>query len=1231
MLTRLWRRMASVTTRNERLLLLFMCALLIGVAHFRSPFDGPYYLDVDIASSTNGTVQLFFDRGQGFRESDSVSLPLKESKTPARYRFPLIGQNFYGFRLDPNDRPGTYSITDAQFTGRDGSRNQRLPISDFNPLQQLHSMSGPLRSLTVVAPPGSNDPAIAITLRRPLVPTASSLVWSAGSYIATLLSGWLSLRWALSHIVTSKFTGTSLNWLLASGRRSVLFSRALLSRLVFMTLIAASPIVAASSYVLMYRASVFTFELQMESSVNGVVELYFNSGRGIRAEDSRQQPLMKSSVPVTYRFRLASGIYKGFRLDPNNAPGTFVVSGARIVNAKGLTQQTIDLESFEAAHQIQALEMAGSTLTIVAAPPSNDPFVNIQLAAPIILGMQFTTVPWSGLILSLLVPWGAAYLLHAWMTHGIRSQRKLVAFMQARPLRAIAVAGLAAAVVSCYPVVFLGKSFVSPANGGVSQLNGWVNALAPKGEDHSEAVEYTRYSDVGAMMWEFRPYSTIQHTAFFTDHEFPLWNRYADTGVTLFGQGISMIGDPLHLVTVIANGSALSWDFKFVAAKVLFSIGIGMLVFNITQCTTSGLLLAASSPFIGFFLLRLNHPAYFTMCYAPWILVGWSCMTRLNGRRRASPFIALIALASIMCLNSGAIKEAVMQIAFLNLTGALAFVATPSHLTPPLRRVALSGSIALVLVLISTPFWLILKDTLDTAVTVYDVPQVMTFAGYVFAGFFDEIFFTQSNSYGSVLGPSVNVFIGALALLCLTTLKNLLQEPWVWAALTCAVVTGVTAFGLVPHGLILSIPFVNRIYHIHNSFGCVLVVASMALAGFGAREFIRLSRSGTLRIYVLTTTAMGLSILALYVWNMVRISQFPDGFTPASWLFAIGPLVAIAILSASAHSLSVGRVSFPVVSLALLAFFVIHARFGQHPETGIANVDLQIFNPQYRPDFSLASKAVSKVSASTDPYRVVGVDGILFPGYNTALRLESLNGPSPLMPPRYNELMDALGYTIVPNTGWMRFPTTDTISRLGKTLDMLNVKYILGSTDLAVVPGTREVINEDLLLLERPSAWPRAYFTDTLTVYRGAAELSAQVVASEQPIAAVEFGEAGVPRPVTGAGSVVPARNYKLTTNRTRFQIDAPGAGVVVLSESYEPGAFVATLNGAPTQWFRVNHSFKGVHIPSAGTYDIEFEYRPRHWYLSLWLAGAGLVLLLGLCVLPANTNSKAGNHHYAF
>ncbi len=106
---------------------------------------------------------------------------------------------------------------------------------------------------------------------------------------------------------------------------------------------------------------------------------------------------------------------------------------------------------------------------------------------------------------------------------------------------------------------------------------------------------------------------------------------------------------------------------------------------------------------------------------------------------------------------------------------------------------------------------------------------------------------------------------------------------------------------------------------------------------------------------------------------------------------------------------------------------------------------------------------------------------------------------------------------------------------------------------------------------------------------------------------ASKFGQTGG---VTG--HVVRAGDYSLTDNSTRFTITAPGAGVVYLGETDDPGDFEVTVDGRPTPYFTANYAFKAIALPGAGTYRITFRYWPAHLTMYLGIAAAGAVLWVG-------------------
>jgi hypothetical protein len=92
------------------------------------------------------------------------------------------------------------------------------------------------------------------------------------------------------------------------------------------------------------------------------------------------------------------------------------------------------------------------------------------------------------------------------------------------------------------------------------------------------------------------------------------------------------------------------------------------------------------------------------------------------------------------------------------------------------------------------------------------------------------------------------------------------------------------------------------------------------------------------------------------------------------------------------------------------------------------------------------------------------------------------------------------------------------------------------------------------------------------------------------------------------AGASATGELVDYRTNRIRVRIDAPAPGIVVLNEIAYPG-WQVRVDGERAQPIRVNYLLRGVFV-DAGSYEIEWRYRPVRYplWLFLWLAGLGAV-----------------------
>jgi hypothetical protein len=256
-----------------------------------------------------------------------------------------------------------------------------------------------------------------------------------------------------------------------------------------------------------------------------------------------------------------------------------------------------------------------------------------------------------------------------------------------------------------------------------------------------------------------------------------------------------------------------------------------------------------------------------------------------------------------------------------------------------------------------------------------------------------------------------------------------------------------------------------------------------------------------------------------------------------------------------------------------------------------------------------------KTKAGSEPFRAVGTADNLFPGFTAVYGIEGVNGPDAVMNPAYTELLLAAG--LLHSGDWRMMLPAAGFAQIQPMLDLLNVRFCATEPGADPPGGTyTRAADLDLSVYASPTVWPRAFFTDTVIVLHDPGELIALAhQAGGRPFATIAAPDltahttlARLPREFERR-QVVPATDYRLTNNTTSFVIHAPCAGVIVLHESYLPGDFRVTVNGAPADDFRVNHAFKGIAIEAPGVYRVTFVYRPRHWTLALILAGLGLAL----------------------
>lgn len=800
-------------------------------------------------------------------------------------------------------------------------------------------------------------------------------------------------------------------------------------------------------------------------------------------------------------------------------------------------------------------------------------------------------------------------------------------FCRTHPRRAIWLAGLAGVLVSCYPIVFCGKSFISP------------NLTLPLFYDHLPTVPgyndatygYNQRSDVAAIMLQQVPWTVNQHRALFHEHELPVWNRYDAGGIPLLGQGQSMIGDPLHWIPLLANSASWAWDLKYLIAKWLFAVGIGFAVWMAARHLPSALLLAFSGCFIGFFICRLNHPSYFSFCYAPWIICAWQLITLRTGRRE----IGFLLLANWMVFNSGTVKEAMMLLLNMNACGALIFWLAEGR---SWRRFLPLGFAGLCFTLVTAPFWLTLLNTIAHSWNDYKTPGAWQVQPGLLIGLFDDIFFRQFN-YGETLYNSGLNFVAFLGIACSVAYFKTLVRDTTWLALTLGALPSLALmFGVVPPDLIKATPFLGNIVNIDVVFSCPLMILTLILSGYGLRECFQRFQSPTWGIDLAgAAVTVGLLFGAFVgLIQAVQRSSFdphtamrPLEVSPFAWIYITSLVLALFALPLVLRQMR--REQAPpligYVSLAVLCLAVMLWRHGlQLPGLSLRYV----MSPGVRVDLRMTSPAIRTVLArqQSEPGRTMGFGSHLAPGFIGIYGFESPSGADALQNDDYHDLLLNSGVRYW--SGWYLVADRPAFSAAHKFFDALNIRYFLDAPRHASLHGDlASLAREDLDVYESNTAWPRAFFTDTISTYRQPAEFCDLINRGDgRPFVAIEesSGELKGLGQNLAMRQVTPATDYRLTSRTTSFRIRAPGAGVIALLEGYQGEGVKVTLNGAPAPHFKVNAAFSGVYVPRGGEYTVSFRYWPPLLTVGLWMALIGVGMLAVFFIrLKAPSPSQIG------
>jgi hypothetical protein len=187
-----------------------------------------------------------------------------------------------------------------------------------------------------------------------------------------------------------------------------------------------------------------------------------------------------------------------------------------------------------------------------------------------------------------------------------------------------------------------------------------------------------------------------------------------------------------------------------------------------------------------------------------------------------------------------------------------------------------------------------------------------------------------------------------------------------------------------------------------------------------------------------------------------------------------------------------------------------------------------------------------------------------------------------------------------------------------KALDLMNTRYVVAQ---GLLPGMTPVFADSargLVVLENPTAVPRAFFVGQTEVVPSAADTWARLrSAAFDPRAVALLPEAipdFQPTPLDSASTAIATlRAYGPREIVLEVETDAPR--LLVMSEVYYPAGWTATLDDQPVPIYRANYLLRAVPVP-AGRHTLTMRFEPKSHSRGLWIAGGTTALVYGLTIL---------------
>ncbi len=333
------------------------------------------YLEIKCASDKNGWVEIDYDLARGFNDLDTIRFPISPTKETYTYTFPLPDAPLTALRLLPVNGGGMLTVDHLRIINRREEEIRRYGPEALVPLREIASVNakGP-DGWTISSTPHAKDPAAALTTRAPIIPVGMN----HRNFLRCLLStSYLAfMLWLVIMAVVTAF------WK-PSGWRDFI-------RMTGMMALVATPfafvgnrgLIRNSIHYARYTPPIvldLAFRLQSERDLAS--QLFWDTGRGFREQDSVRKNFSPENDNHTLIFPLPDHPLRALRFDPHDLDCIVHISAIQVLDFDHNVIAELSLDSLQAQHAIESLKTANGKLVITTLPDAQDPILVFSPAA----------------------------------------------------------------------------------------------------------------------------------------------------------------------------------------------------------------------------------------------------------------------------------------------------------------------------------------------------------------------------------------------------------------------------------------------------------------------------------------------------------------------------------------------------------------------------------------------------------------------------------------------------------------------------------------------------------------------------------------------------------------------------------------------------------------------------------------------------------------------------------